>query len=160
MKLNREKLQLKCTETPYIGHVLTPEGVKFDPRKVEAVMKMERSSDVAAVRRLVGLVNYLSKFLSKISELCEPLRRHTHKGVEWSWSTEKEKAFESVKQVVTAAPILRFFNSSKSIEGQGDASANDTVFVLIQNGQPVSYSSRALTTSERNYSQIEEKLLA
>ena len=51
---------LKCTETPFIGHVLTPEGIKPDPGKVEAVLKMERPSDVAAVRRLVGLVNYLS----------------------------------------------------------------------------------------------------
>lgn len=84
LKLNREKLQLKCTETPFIDHVLTPEGIKPDPRKVEAVLKMERLSDVAAVRRLVGLVNYLSKFLNKLSELCEPLRRLTDKAVEWS----------------------------------------------------------------------------
>ena len=106
LKLNREKLQLKCTETPFIGHVLTSEGIKPDPGKIEAVLKMERPSDVAGVRRLVGLVNYLSKFLSKLSELCEPLRRLTHKGVEWSWSIEQEKAFESVKQAVTSAPIL------------------------------------------------------
>ena len=85
LKPNREKLQLKCTETPFIGHVLTSEGIKPDPGKIEAVLKMERPSDVVAVRRLVGLVNYLSKFLSKLSELCEPLRRLTHKGVEWNW---------------------------------------------------------------------------
>ena len=116
-----------------------PEGVKPDPRKVVAVLKMERPRDVAAVRRLVGLVNYLSKFLSKLLELCEPLRRLTHKGVEWSWSTEREKAFESVKQAVTSAPILQYFNSSETVKGQGDASTNDIRFVLMQNGQPVSY---------------------
>ena len=160
LKLNREKLQLKCTETTFIGHVLTPEGVKPDPSKVEAILKMERPSDVAAVRRLVGLTNYLSKFLSQLSELCEPLRRLTHKDVEWSWSAEQEKAFENVKQAVTSAPVLRYFNSSEPVEGQGDASANGIGFVLMQNGQPVSYSSRALTTSERNYSQIEKELLA
>ena len=151
---NREKLRLKCTD------VLTPEGIKPYSRKVEAVLKMERPSDVAAVRRLAGLVNYLSKFLSKLSELCEPLRRLTHKGVEWSWSTEQEKAFGSVKQAVTSAPILRYFNSSQPVEGQRDASANGIGFVLMQNGQPVSYSSRALTTSEKNYSQIEKEVLA
>ena len=69
LKLNREKLQLKCSETTFIGHVLTSEGVKPDPSKVEAILKMERPSDVAAVRRLVGLTNYLSKFLSQLSEL-------------------------------------------------------------------------------------------
>ena len=92
---------------------------------------MERPSDVAAVQRLVGLDNYLSKFLSKLSELCEPLRRLTYKGVEWSWSTEQEKAFGSVKQAITSAPILRYFNSSKPVEGQGDASANGIGFALM-----------------------------
>ena len=102
----------------------------------------------------------LSKLLSKLSELCEPLRQLAHKGVEWSWSTEQEKAFESVKQAVPSALILRYFNSSEPVEGQGDACANGIGFVLMQNGQPVSYASRALTTSERNYSQIEKELLA
>ena len=160
LKLNREKLQLKCSETPFIGHVLTPEGVKPDPRKVDAILKMERPNDVAAVRRLVGLVNYLSKFLSKLSELCEPLRRLTHKDVEWSWSAVQEEAFQSIKHAVTSAPVLRCFNSAEPVEGQGDASSSGIGFVLMQNGQPVSYSSRALTASEKNYSQIEKELLA
>ena len=90
LKLNREKLQLKRSETPFIGHVLTPEGVKPDPSKVEAILKMERPKDVAAVRRLVGLVNYLSKFLRKLSEVYEPLRRLTHKDVEWRCSEEQK----------------------------------------------------------------------
>ena len=65
-----------------------------------------------------------------------------------------------MKQAVTSAPILQYFNSSEPVKGQGDASTDDIRFVLMQNGQPVSYSSRALTTSERNYSQVEEELLA
>ena len=65
-----------------------------------------------------------------------------------------------MKQAVTSAPVLRYFNSSEPVEGQGDASANGIGFVRMQNGQPVSYSSRALATSERNYSQIEKELLA
>ena len=123
------------------------------------MLKMERPNDVAAVRRLVGLVNYLSKFLSKLSELCEPLRRLTHKDVEWSWSAVQE-AFQSIKHAVTSAPVLRCFNSAEPVEGQGDASSSGIGFVLMQNRQPVSYSSRALTASEENYSQTEKKLLA
>ena len=65
-----------------------------------------------------------------------------------------------MRQAVPSAPILRYFNSNEPVEGQGDASANGIGFVLMQNGQPVSYSSRALTKSERNYSQIEKELLA
>ena len=160
LKLNRGKLQLKCPETPFIGHVLTPEGVKPDPSKVAAILKMEPPKDVAAVRRLVGLANYLSKFLSKLSELCEPLRRLTHKDVEWRWSVEQEEAFQNLKCAVTSAPVLKYFSSTEPVEGQGDASSSGIGFVLMQNGQPVSYASRALTASEKNYSQIEKELLA
>ena len=140
--------------------MLTPEGVKPDPSKVEAILKMERPKDVAAVRRLVGLVNYQSKFLRKLSELCEPLGRLTHKYVEWRWSEEQEEALERVKHAVTPTPVLRYFNSSLPVEGQADASSSGIGFVLMQNGQPVSYSSRALTVSEKKFSQIEKELLA
>lgn len=80
--------------------------------------------------------------------------------MEWTWSTEQEQAFESIKQVVTSAPVLRYFNSKDPIEGQGDVSTNGIGFVLTQHGHAVSYSSRALTATERRYSQIEKELLA
>jgi len=83
LKLNRKKLQHQCSEKPFIGHGLTPEGVKPDPSKIEGILKMDRPKDVAAARRPVGLVNYLSKFLRKLSELCELLRRLTRKDVKW-----------------------------------------------------------------------------
>ena len=133
--------------------------VKPDPSKVEAILKMERPKDVAAVRRLVGLVNYLSKFLRKLSELCEPLRRLTRKDIE-SLSEEQEEAFEKVKHTVTSTPVLRYVNSLLPVEGQGDTSSSGIGFVLMQNGQPVSYFSRALTVSQKKYSQIEKELLA
>ena len=105
--------------------MLTPKGVKPDPSKVEAILKIERLKDVyvVAVRRLVGLVNYLSKFLRKLSELCEPLRRLTHKDIEWRLSEEQEEAFEKVKHAVTSTPLLRYVNSSLPVEGQGDTSS-------------------------------------
>ena len=94
-KFHKWKLLLKCSETPfYVSYVLTPEGVKLDPSNVEAILKMERPKDVAAVRRLLGQVNYLSKFLRKLSELWEPLWRLTQKDVEWRWSEKQEEAFE------------------------------------------------------------------
>ena len=90
LKLNREKLELKSTEIPFIGHPLTTEGVKPDPCKVEAIQKMERPAGVAAVQRLIGLLKYLSKFLSKLSQLCEPLRRLTTRM--WSGPGQQSKS--------------------------------------------------------------------
>ena len=115
-KLNREKLQLKCSETPFIDHMLTPEGVKPDPSKVEAILMMEKPKDVAAVRRSVGLVNYLSRFCTQAFRVMQT----SHKDVEWRWSEEQEEAFERVKHAVTSSPVLKYFNSSLPVEGQGE----------------------------------------
>ena len=159
-KLNKAKFSLKCEEVTFIGHVLTKDGVKVDPKKAEAILKMKKPEDVAGVQRLVGMVKYLSKFLENLSDICEPLRKLTHKGVEWNWSKEQDEAFSKIKELITTAPVLKYYHASEPVEGQGDASATGLGFVLIQNDHPVTYASRTLTKAERNYSQIEKELLA
>ena len=84
IQLNQEKFHLKCSEVSFIGQVMTRNGLKADPKKVEAIIKMEQPADVSAVQRFIGLVKCLSKFLQDLSELCEPLRRLTHKKAEWN----------------------------------------------------------------------------
>ena len=56
----------------FIGHRLREEGLKPDPAKVKAILSMKKPDDVAAVQRLMGMVKYLSKFLSDLSQICEP----------------------------------------------------------------------------------------
>ena len=73
MRLNKEKCKLKMTEIPYIGHVLTRDGLKPDPFKIDAIKDMSRPIDVKGVQRLVGLANYLTRFLEKLVDICEPL---------------------------------------------------------------------------------------
>ena len=160
IKLNKAKFDSKCSQVPFIGHLLSNEGVKPDPKKIEAIVNMETPTDVQSVQRLIGMVKYLSKFLSNLSELCQPLRKLTHKDVEWQWTQEQEDAFQSLKTAVTQAPVLKYFSPQAQTEGQGDASQNGLGFVLMQEGQPVTYASRALTPAEQRYSQIEKELLA
>ena len=160
IKLNKDKFQFKCSEVSFIGQVMTKEGLKPDPRKVEAIVKMDRPNDVPAVQRFIGLVKYLSKFLQDLSEMCEPLRRLTNKDVEWTWGHEEEVAFERIKGAVVKAPVLKYFNESDPTECQGDASQGGLGFVVMQCGQPVTFASRALTPAEKRYSQIEKELLA
>ena len=62
---------------------------------------METPTDVQGVQRLIGMVKYLSKFLSNLSALCEPLLKLTHKDVEWQWTQKQEDAFQSLKTAVT-----------------------------------------------------------
>eukprot|EP00057_Strongylocentrotus_purpuratus_P010216 XP_011664690.1 PREDICTED: uncharacterized protein K02A2.6-like [Strongylocentrotus purpuratus] len=65
-----------------------------------------------------------------------------------------------LKEGFLQSPVLRYFDQQLPVEGQGDASQKGLGFVLTQNDQPVTYSSRALTEAETRYSQIEKELLA
>ena len=85
-------------QVPFIGHLLTSEGLKPDPKKVEAIRSMPRPEDVQAVKRFVNTVKYLSRFLEDLSDMSEPLRRLTHKDVPREWSQEQEEAFLKIKK--------------------------------------------------------------
>ena len=60
LKLNPEKIKLRQQEVPFIGHLLTPQGLIPDPAKVEAIVNMRVPTDVKSLRRALGMINYLS----------------------------------------------------------------------------------------------------
>ena len=67
------------------GHTATANGLKPGPGKIEAIVKMPARVDAAGVRRLLGMIRYLEKFMPNLSQLTSPLRKLTHTDVEWSW---------------------------------------------------------------------------
>ena len=79
LKLNMEKLKLRQTEVPFIGHIATSEGLQA---KVEAIRNMPAHTDKAGVQRLLGLVQYLSKFPPNLTDVTKPLRELTQNYVE------------------------------------------------------------------------------
>ena len=160
IKLNKEKSVFNTDQLSFIGHTFTSEGLKPDERKVEAIIKTKEPENVDAVLRLQGMVNYLARFLPKLSDVMEPIRRLTHQDVEWRWSEEQGKAFREIKHLVTSAPILRYYDQEKELTIQCDASSKGLGAVLLQEGRPIAYAGRSLTSSEQRYAQIEKESLA
>ena len=160
LKLNKDKVKRAQTTVPFMGHLLTPQGLKADPTKIEALIAMPEPEDVLALKRFLGMVNYLSKFMPHLSDMTEPLRRLEDKDVEWQWLKQHSIAFNTVKKYITETPVLKYYDVEDDVTIQCDASETGLGAVLMQNGQPVSYASRALTDTERRYAQIEKELLA
>ena len=160
IRLNKEKMVLRVQQVDFMGHCLTAQGLKPDPSKVEAILKMESPKTKEDIERLNGTVNYLAKFLPKLSQVMEPLRRLTQKGIEWYWGKAEEKAFTEVKKLVTQAPVLAYYSPKKELVIQCDASSLGLGAALLQEGQPIAFASRALTDPETRYATIEKEMLA
>lgn len=160
LKLNKDKVKHSQTAVQFMGHVLTPEGLQADPAKIEALLAMPEPEDLSALKRFLGMVNYLVKFMPHLSDMTEPLRRLDSKDVEWQWLEQHSVAFNTVKKYLTESPVLRYYDVQEEVTIQCDASETGMGAVLMQNGQPVCYASRALTDTERRYAQIEKELLA
>ena len=160
LKLNSNKVRLRMREVPFIGHVATDKGLRADPAKIVAITEMPRPVDVAGVQRLLGMAQYLAKFLPNLSDLTKPLRDLTHKEVEWVWDQPQEQAFNKLLKAISNTPVLRYYNLAEEVTIQCDASQTGLGAALMQSGQPVAYASRALTDTEIRYAQIEKELLA
>jgi hypothetical protein len=160
IKLNTEKVQLRLQEVPFIGHIATDRGLCVDPAKVRAISEMPPPTDVTSLQRLLGMVQYLSKFLPRLSDITKSLRDLTQKDTEWVWDQPQQAALEALKKAVTSTPVLRYYNLKEEVTLQCDASQFGLGAALMQNGQPVAYASRALTPAESRYAQIEKELLA
>ena len=160
IKLNSNKVSLRRKEVPFIGHVATDKGLCVDPAKVRAIAEMPQPEDVAGVQRLLGMAQYLAKFLPHLSDITKPLRDLTQKNVAWVWEQPQKKAFEELKEAISSTPLLRYYNLAEEVKLQCDASQTGLGAALMQNGQPVAYASRALTNAETRYAEIEKELLA
>ena len=160
LSLNSKKMQFKSTDCKFFGHRLTPDGIKVDPKKIEAIIQMDPPQNVANLQSFNGMINYLKKFSPVLSELSEPLRRLCKSGVKWAWELEQQSAFEAIKQVITTLPVLAYFDKTKKHTIQCAASKKGLGAVLLQESKPVIYVSRALTETEQRYSNIERELLA
>ena len=97
IRLNEAKISLKKTAMPYISHLLTSDGVKADPSKVEAIANLTKPTDIPDVRQILGITNYLAKFLPNSSDVSEPLQQLTRKENDFSWCEIHDEAFENIK---------------------------------------------------------------
>jgi len=160
IKINKRKLRFKLDSVTYMGHTFSRNGVGPDPEKILAITQMRRPEDVKAVQRLLGVATYLAKFVPQLSTVSDPLRRLTDKDSVFEWMPQHEDAFNDVKKLMSQPPVLKYYNVHEPVVLEADSSEVGMGAVISQNGKPVAYASRTLTSTERNYAQIEKECLA
>ena len=160
LKLNKQKCKFGVEAVKYVGHIFCKSGVKPDPEKVKAISQFPVPSDVPSLQRFLGMTNYLGKFIPNYSQLTAPMRQLMHKDIEFIWTDEQNNAFTKLKDAIVSATTIAYFDVNKDITIQCDASKDGVGAVLMQDGHPIHFISRAMTEVETRYAQIEKELLA
>ena len=160
IKINKEKMAIKQKEIDFMGHTLSPEGIQISKEKVRAIQEMPIPEDVSGVRRLCGMIQYLARYTPHLARDLGPIHNLTRKDVPFDWSAECQQAFEKLKKKLSESPVLVFYDPDKALILQADSSEGGLGAVLLQEGRPIEYASRALRSNERNWSQLEKEALA
>ncbi|UYV62865.1 K02A2.6-like [Cordylochernes scorpioides] len=160
VKLNAKKQQIAVDKVNFLGHIISRDGIAIQASRAEAIQKLKRPENKTEVQRFLGMVTYLGKFIPNLSDKTAPLRKLISNKSEWKFGGEENDCFEKLKNMVSNAPILTFFDPTKPITISSDASQYGIGTVLMQGGQAIEYASFSLNATQRKYAQIEKELLA
>ncbi|GFU15630.1 hypothetical protein TNCV_3615491 [Trichonephila clavipes] len=170
LKLNISKCVFGVTELIFLGHLITPDGIKPLPDKVQAVLDYKQPETVGSLRKFLGLLNFYRRFLPKAAEqqylLSEFLKGSKGKkdSKPLNWSSEAITAFQRCKQALADAALLAHPSPSAPLALHVDASDYAIGGALHQvvdsELQSLAFFSRKLTSSEKSYSAYDRELLA
>ena len=103
-KLNKCDFWIK--EVSFLGHIMSAEGIRVDPTKVEAVVNWKPPRNVTEVRSFLGLIGYYRRFVRGFSVITSPLTKLLRKGIKFEWTDKCQNSFEQLKGMLVEAPVL------------------------------------------------------
>ena len=156
LKLNPKKFQFKVKQVTWMGHLLSRSGITPHPDRVRAIVDINPPQDVKGLQRFLGMCKYLSRCTPNLAEIVKPLTELTHVNAVWAWSSQHEKAFSAAKSLIANATTLKFFDVNKPCVLQVYASDTGLGGALLQDRQPVAFTSSTLSATEVNYAPIEK----
>ena len=159
-RLNMDKCRFSQSEVTFYGQVFGKQGVHADPQKVKAITDMPSPTNVSEIRSLLGMAQYIARYIPNFAAITAPLRELTKKDSPWKWGQAQAQALSELKVALTNSHTMTYFNPSRPTEVLVDASPKGLGAILTQGGRIISYGSRALSDVESRYSQTEREMLA
>ncbi len=157
IKLQIDKSVFFSKETEYLGHILTPNAVKPNPKKIQDIEKLKLPQTEKQIKSFLGITGYYRKFVKDYAKIAQPMTKYLSKNAKINkLDPTYINAFEQLKKILTTHPILKYPDFNKSFKLVTDASNFAIGAVLTQDKHPVAYASRTLNTHERHYSTTEK----
>ena len=141
--------------------MLTKDGLKPDQEKVAAVEKISSPKSRKELECQLGMFTYLSQYSPHLSQRTACLKKLCKEDREWICSPEHEEAFTEIMKMITEVPgpVLQYYDPSKPVRVQVDASQLGLGAVVMQNGRSIAYALKSLTTTQQANAQIEKEAL-
>lgn len=167
LSVNLKKCKFASNKISFLGYVISPEGLHTDPEKIRAVSEFPIPTNADTLRSFLGLAGYYRCFIGKFSVISAPLNNLLKKDVPWVWSPLHQQSYDTLKQSLVSAPILRFPDFSSPFELHTDGACTAGIGVILCQRDPsnnrayaVSFASRSLSPAEKNYGVSEVEALA
>jgi len=164
LKLNPGKCCFVAESIVFLGYVVSKEGAKPDPKKIDAVLRFPEPMTVTSVRSFLGLTRYYRKYVQGYSRLAGPLFELTKKDVVFIWNQDCQQAFDSLKRALVDAPILVHPDFKRPFCLDVDWSTKGVGAVLSQKEgrfeKVVAYASKGLTVAQRKFHPMEGECYA
>ncbi len=120
--LKPEKCTFEVPEIEYLGLVIGGGRVRMDRVKVQGVDGWKRPKNLTELRGWMGFINFYRRFIKGFSKIARVLNELTKKGVQWEWTDEREEAFQKLKELICAEPVLLMPRLEEPFELEVDAS--------------------------------------
>ncbi|XP_063899929.1 uncharacterized protein K02A2.6-like [Zophobas morio] len=160
VKFNKSKSKFNQKEIKYVGHILSRDGIRVDPSKIEAIKQIKPPKNCKELSRFLGMITYVAKFIPNLTQKTSNLRQLLRKDTHFDWNETHEQDFNSLKDILTSTPVLQFYDNKKEIVLSVDSSKDGLGAVILQDGSPIAYASKSLNETQQNYAQIEKETLA
>jgi hypothetical protein len=134
-----------------LGHVTFEEGVAVDPDKIRSIMEWPTPKDISYIKSFMGLAGYYRRFIKGFSKIGCPITSLQKKGGKFTWTQECEERFQSLKHILTHAPMLNITDPENDFLMCTDAWKEGLGGVLMQGGSVVYYESLKLNEHKVNY---------
>jgi transposase InsO family protein len=164
ISLCKEKFQFCESALEFAGFIVSQHGYEVSPSITKAITNFPPPSSRTDLRSFFGLVNQLSGSTDAVARVLAPLRTLLCSKNDFLWDVVHDDAFARVKEVLTSAPILAYYDQTLPTRLTTDGSRLGIGFVLQQdhkgNWRTVQAGSRFLTDTESRYAVVEIELLA
>nr|GEW36590.1 reverse transcriptase domain-containing protein [Tanacetum cinerariifolium] len=162
--LNWEKSHFMVKEGIVLGHKILRNGIEVDKAKVDVITKLPHPTTVKGVQSFLVHAGFYRRFIKDFSKISRPMTHLLEKDTPFIFSKDCIKAFQTLKQKPTEAPILIAPNWDLPFELMCDASDFAIGAVLGQRYEkhfwPIHYASKTLTEAESNYTMTKKEMLA